>query len=510
VLFVLLVAISSVLLGAALSFVPTGSRGTLGYLRTFATLAAVAVVLTHLLPEALHGLGLWSILLFLLGWFAPVVAHWAGRRTTSGHASQAVLEAGYWGLVVHHVADGIGLGAYARLPSTDGSHLDVVVALAAHTVPLIAVVSLAYRSAFGARSAILRSLGLALASVFGIGLSNLVSPVAIERWAPFIAALAAGLLLHVVTHDLTADTPHTSAGRALDLLVATLGIAVSALGLRSDGDAATWAFTDELSAFVARSALPVLVGWAVVALVGRVFQPNSRANHAFGPARSLSADSVLLSVAWFGFGWSAVRLVPLILFAFLPALAPPLAPAKHEGHHARRSWSARADETLLRAGPWLMLGLLVSALLASAPTISASPHVLGRALPIALLALVANLTPVAAPAAVLISAGLSVSGLSLGAALVFAALAPIVATHGLRARSRVLATALCVALGLAVDAFHLAHLPVPTAPPTPELASFASLALLALFLRGVYQRSARLWVSTVVGAPSHDHAHHHH
>src|SRR5260221_4627235 len=123
-LFAVLVAVSSVMLGAALSFTPT-SRGLLGYMRTFATLAAVAVVVTHLLPEAVYELGPVSILLFLTGWFAPVLAHLIGQRSTSGRPAHAVLEAGYWGLVVHHVADGIGLGTYTRLPAAHGSHLDV-------------------------------------------------------------------------------------------------------------------------------------------------------------------------------------------------------------------------------------------------------------------------------------------------------------------------------------------------------------------------------------------------
>src|SRR5450432_4844357 len=129
------------MLGAALSFAPS-SRGLLGYMRTFATLAALAVVVTHLLPEALHELGPLSLLLFLAGWFTPALAHFIGQRSTRGRSAHAVLEAGYWGLVVHHVADGIGLGTYTRLPTEQGgTHLDVVLALAAHTVPLIAVVS---------------------------------------------------------------------------------------------------------------------------------------------------------------------------------------------------------------------------------------------------------------------------------------------------------------------------------------------------------------------------------
>src|SRR4051812_19975641 len=231
-------------------------------MRTFATLAAVAVVVTHLLPEALGELGALSILLFFVGWFTPALAHFIGQRSTQGRAPHAVLEAGYWGLVVHHVADGIGLGTYTRLPADQGSHVDVVVALAAHTVPLIAVVSLAYRTTFGARSALLRSLGLALASVFGIALSGLVARDTIERFAPVIAAVAAGLLLHVVTHDLKEGTAVTPLARLLDLCVAALGVSVSLFGVLHSGEPSTRAFVAELVQLTERSSLVILVALA--------------------------------------------------------------------------------------------------------------------------------------------------------------------------------------------------------------------------------------------------------
>src|SRR6478752_9858891 len=245
-------------------------------MRTFATLAAVAVVVTHLLPEALRELGPLSILLFLAGWFAPALAHFIGQRSTSGRAQHAVLEAGYWGLLVHHVADGIGLGAYTRLPADQGSHLDVIVALAAHTVPLIAVVSLAYRTTFGARSAVLRSLGLAAASVVGILLSNLAAASTIEGFSPIIAAVAAGLLLHVVTHDLTEDPAHGPLARSLDLIVA--GVAVSLLGVWRSTDPGTREFVRGLLQLTERTSLVILV--ALLAAAFSLRTPDRRSKWA--------------------------------------------------------------------------------------------------------------------------------------------------------------------------------------------------------------------------------------
>jgi hypothetical protein len=507
VLFAVLVAVLSVLLGALLSFVPTTSRAMLGYMRTFATLAAVAVVVTHLLPEALHELGPLSILLFFAGWFAPALAHFIGQRSTSGRPAHAVLEAGYWGLVVHHVADGIGLGTYTRLPADQGSHLDVIVALAAHTVPLIAVVSLAYRTTFGARSAVLRSLGLALAGVLGIALSSLVAAKTIDSYAPVIAAVAAGLLLHVVTHDLTEDPPHTALARLFDLLVAGLGVAVSLLGVWHSTDAGTREFARQLLQLTQHTSLVILVALAAAAFSLRLPDRSSKLARATLPAAALGAESVLLSVALFGFAAAGLRLLLTgVAVAFLPGKHPERG---HDEHAAPPgNWRARASETLETSGPWLVLGLLLGGLLLSVPASSLSQRP-SSLLGLGLLALIANLTPMAAPAAVLIAAGLSALGFSPGAVLLFATLAPIAAFVGNAAKPRLIATVACLAIAAVSDALGLSVSALEGSLSEGDLGPRAAAALAVLLLFGVWQRGARIWLSTIVPPPPHEHEHAH-
>jgi hypothetical protein len=507
VLLALLVAVLSVLLGAVLSFVPSTSRALLGYMRTFATLAAVAVVVTHLLPEALRELGPLSILLFLAGWFAPTLAHFIGRRSTSGRAQYAVLEAGYWGLVVHHVADGIGLGAYTRLPTDQGSHLDVIVALAAHTVPLIAVVSLAYRTAFGARSAVLRSLGLAAASVVGIGLSSLVAASTIEGFAPIIAAVAAGLLLHVVTHDLTEDPARGPLARSLDLVMAGLGIAVSLLGVWDSTDPGTLEFAHGLVQLTERTSLVILVALLAAAFSLRAPDRHSKWARAALPAGTLGAESVLLSIALFGFLAAALRLVVVSLaVAFLTERT--LEPARSEPTPPQH-WRARASETLESSGPWLVLGLLIGALLTSVQSSALNPQLGGTLVELLVVALVANLTPVAAPAAVLIAAGLAGLGLSPGAILLFATLAPIADSLGAALKARAIVTGTCLILGAACDRLGVSTSPLDGALSQGELGARAAMTLAVLLVFGVWQRSARLWLATIVRPSPHEHEHAH-
>lgn len=506
-LLALLVAVLSVLLGAALSFVPSTSRAVLGYMRTFATLAAVAVVVTHLLPEALRELGPLSILLFLAGWFAPALAHFIGQRSTSGRTQHAVLEAGYWGLVVHHVADGIGLGAYTRLPSEQGSHLDVIVALAAHTVPLIAVVSLAYRTTFGARSAVTRSLGLAAASVVGILLSSLAAASTIESFSPIIAAVAAGLLLHVVTHDLTEEPARGPLARSLDLLVAALGVSVSLLGVLHSEDAGTREFVQGLVELTERTSLVILVALLAAAFALRSADRSSKWARAALPAGPLGAESVLLSIALFGFTAAGLRLcVTGLVVAFAPIpngepAASELAPRQH--------WRARASEALDSSGPWLVLGLLIGALLTSVPISALHRRGGGPVVELLVVALIANLTPVAAPAAVLIAAGFAGLGLSPGAILLFATLAPLADALKSALKARVLVTAACFALALASDFLGLSATPLDGALSRGDLGPRAAITLTVVLVLGIWQRSARLWLSTIVRPPPHEHEHAH-
>jgi hypothetical protein len=508
VLLALLVAVFSVLLGAALSFAPGTSRGLLGYMRTFATLSAVAVVLTHLLPEALRDLGPISILLFLAGWFAPALAHFVGRQSTKGRAQHAVLEAGYWGLVIHHVADGIGLGTYTRLPADQGSHLDVVIALAAHTVPLIAVVALAYRVTFGARSALLRSLGLAVASVIGIAVSSLVPAQTVDHFAPVIAAVAAGLLLHVVTHDLTEDPALTPLARTVDVLVAIAGVAVSLLGVWHSTEPATRAFIDGLLELSEHTSLVILVALLAAAFSLRAPDLGSKWTRAALPAGALGAESVLLSIALFGFVAGGVRLLVTAGAVAAFGLAQP--DAELHGAAPEQHWRARASEALERSGPWLVLGLLIGALLSSVPRSTVAHSWLGGAwVALLLVALIANLTPVAAPAAVLIASGLAGLNLSPGSVLLFATLAPIAKALGSALKPRLYVSIACLAVAALFDFGGSRIAPLEGALSQGDLGPRSALVLAVLLFVGIWQRSARLWLSTVVRPPPHEHEHAH-
>lgn len=186
----------------------------LGVLRWLALLAAIAVVFTHLLPESIHAVGApFAIALFVLGLVLPIGLERlfrarAGSTDASADQHGLGLKLGFWGLVVHHVGDGLVLGAYAHIDHVEhvpsDGHGDVLLALVTHTVPLVAVVASAYAREEGRRAAALRCAGLAVASAVGLLAAGAFGGSVVETFQHWISAGVSGLLLHVAAHDLGA------------------------------------------------------------------------------------------------------------------------------------------------------------------------------------------------------------------------------------------------------------------------------------------------------------------
>ncbi len=113
--------------------------------------------------------------------------------------------------------------------------MSVRAALAAHIVPVVAIVVLTFDSVRGRGSALLRALGLALAGLLGVFLTRSVALGDMAVAQGWLSAIAAGMLLHVVAHDLHVDLPQTPLARGVDAVVAFLGLLVSVWGGEAHG-----------------------------------------------------------------------------------------------------------------------------------------------------------------------------------------------------------------------------------------------------------------------------------
>jgi hypothetical protein len=481
------VAVAAVALGLLLGLLPAGRARLAGPLRSFALAAALTVVVTHLLPEAFVELGAPALFVFAAATALPAWARVVGGLVGGEH-SHAGLKAGYLGLLGHHVGDGLGLGAYGNAADSGHTHADVLLALAVHTVPLVAVVSFAFRSSGGTRAAVLASSGLAAASVLGVGMSGLVPSDLTHSLNGWIAAAVAGLLVHVVTHDLARDLPRTHGARLLDLAAMALGVGVSLVGGEKELSGLRAILFATLTRDLVAVAPGIVVALVVATLLGRVSQPFAVRWLAPLPAPAYGLDGVACAVAVGGGRFGVLFAVGLLLVTRAVALrADPNQSAVTARHHAHGPLAAVTE--LL---PWLGAGVLVAGLVRMLP-LGALAEVT-RVWGLALVLFVALPSRMAACTAVLVATALYERGLAPGVALAFALVAAAKVTSNLGAeprpsRGRVLWALVATALvGVGVGATPTASLvpasPLPLALGLAALALLGALALVIVFFRG--------------------------
>ena len=149
----LVATLASVFAGVLMTLVGAARPTVLLPLRSFAMAALLASVLLHLLPDAIAGAGGATLLAFVAGivlpnlfsslraWRAPTQhRHAHDHLPAQGHRNQVLLF-GISGVLLHQMGDGLALGAFSSGPHAGHVHWDLVIGIAAHTVPLVAIVT---------------------------------------------------------------------------------------------------------------------------------------------------------------------------------------------------------------------------------------------------------------------------------------------------------------------------------------------------------------------------------
>jgi hypothetical protein len=231
------VVIIPVVLGAMLALAPSSGSTFVRPIRAFSFTASWAVILLHLLPESFASIGVGSVAMFAGGLSVPALLNRLAARTHPALSSETGkprsplvgLEAGYLGLLVHRFGDGLALGAVGGSLSFGYALVSVYVALAAHSVPVVAAATLAFVTAHGRRVGLVRAFGLAVAGVLGVAATSLVPFDSFHRAAGWVGAVVAGLLAHVVSHDARELATPWPAGRGPTLAAAAAGVGLGAL-----------------------------------------------------------------------------------------------------------------------------------------------------------------------------------------------------------------------------------------------------------------------------------------
>lgn len=229
-----ILALAVALGGLAAAWRDHGRRVVPG-IGTFATVAAAGVALLHLLPEAIVEGGVFTLVPLVVALVVPAILE---RRTHDEQASTSgALVAGYVAVLVHQAGEGAAIATLAR---TNELRPTIIIAIAAHTVPLAMIVAIraitmstdAHRGAVRATFALV---GCALATVLGALSFDMVDASLVTQGKPWLVAAVAGLLLHALLHGVKRSEEVDMRGRITDIIAGLLGLSVAVLSLEQDG-----------------------------------------------------------------------------------------------------------------------------------------------------------------------------------------------------------------------------------------------------------------------------------
>lgn len=223
----------AVMLGGMAALFRHRSEGAMSALRTFALVGAASIALLHLLPEALGEIGWLALIAAVAGFLAPAVLERLVIGEAGAHRTPTTaLAMGYAAVLAHQFGEGAAVASLSRVGQLT---LPVVLALAAHTVPLAMVVAiqvLEVRAGTGGKGAMSAALaGIALATVIGAFATRLVDVERLEAVEPWLLSAVAGILLHALSHEAVASGPATTVSRAGEAMGGLLGLVLATIGI---------------------------------------------------------------------------------------------------------------------------------------------------------------------------------------------------------------------------------------------------------------------------------------
>ncbi len=233
----LVATLASVFAGVLMTVAGAARPSVLLPLRSFAMAALLASVLLHLLPDAIAGAGGATLLAFVAGivlpnlfsslraWRSPTPKRHAHDHAPPPGHRNLVLLFGISGVLLHQIGDGLALGAFSSGPHAGHVHWDLVIGIAAHTVPLVAIVTLPIQKR---RNMAVIALAMVAASALGITLAELGGLGFAASALPWLNAAVAGLLLHILAHD-TPTVTRTHALRITETIAVVIGFGLPVL-----------------------------------------------------------------------------------------------------------------------------------------------------------------------------------------------------------------------------------------------------------------------------------------
>lgn len=274
----------AIALGAALGLFGGRETFLLQPVYAFGVVAALSVVAGHLMPEAAEHLGVMALGVFVIGLLVPTAIEAGARRLTARLGDSAPVNIGVSALVLHQLGDGAALGSVI---GTDEA-LDVAIAIGAHTIPLVTLMVALAAQELGAVKALIRAALLASATFAGVVATRLVPNADFETAEPYVSALVAGVLLHVILHAPPSSIVRPLRVRLLEMSAIAAGVGIILFGAHSEESG----FGSQVSASFIRLSLacaPALLLGLVAAAGVQTLGARLPANWMRGGPRFLQA-----------------------------------------------------------------------------------------------------------------------------------------------------------------------------------------------------------------------------
>jgi hypothetical protein len=255
---------------------------------------------------------------------APIVVGRVAAGLGDRHRRIAA-ELGFVAVLLHQLTDGLALGAAT---GHGGYHWDLLIGIPAHTVPLVAMLTLTFAELGGRRAVLLRAAAMIAATAVGIGLTRLDDQL-VPAAGPWLGAAIAGLLLHVLLHD-SGDRAVPRATRPLEAVGVALGAALPFVAGGEHHPGFASALGANLATVVLGAAPWIVIGGglAVLAAPGHRRAPMTLIRIVAGPITAVA----LIVVAYV-----ATAVEDLGSVGAAAAAATSLVPRSHRAHRRDRA-----------------------------------------------------------------------------------------------------------------------------------------------------------------------------
>ncbi|MFK5949035.1 MAG: hypothetical protein QM500_09755 [Methylococcales bacterium] len=200
-MYLLILAIAATVAGPIIYLLCSKITGAKAVLDSFILVVTAGIIIFQVLPETFVLLGVWSIVLAILGTTVPGIIEFLFRQAANKTHFLTLLM-GILGLLLHGVIDGSAL----RMHNLHTNLLAVAILL--HRIPISLTLWWLVKPEFGTKMAISVLFTLIIGTVLGFNYSGLLmESLSSSAFAGF-QAVVAGTLLHVLYHRPGHDHDH--------------------------------------------------------------------------------------------------------------------------------------------------------------------------------------------------------------------------------------------------------------------------------------------------------------